>query len=147
MKKSLFDDRYYEELISRVNKLRPDSTPLWGKMSVSQMMAHCNVAFDGPLGKIELKDHSNFLFRTLVKWIALSRKPFRKGLPTAKEYTINSERDFQQEKKLLIENIKAAHSNTSGPWKQHVVFGKLAADEWGQLLYKHTDHHLQQFGV
>ena len=26
--------------------LTPDSQPLWGKMSVSQMLAHCNVAYE-----------------------------------------------------------------------------------------------------
>ena len=28
----------------------------------------------------------------------------------------------------------------------HAFFGKLSGDEWGQLMYKHIDHHLRQFG-
>jgi hypothetical protein len=27
----------------------------------------------------------------------------------------------------------------------HGFFGKLTADEWGKGMYKHLDHHLQQF--
>jgi len=29
----------------------------------------------------------------------------------------------------------------------HTFFGRMTADEWGILMYKHIDHHLQQFGV
>jgi hypothetical protein len=29
----------------------------------------------------------------------------------------------------------------------HAFFGKLSGREWGELMYKHIDHHLQQFGV
>ncbi len=27
----------------------------------------------------------------------------------------------------------------------HPFFGSLSRKEWGQLIYKHIDHHLQQF--
>ena len=27
------------------------------------------------------------------------------------------------------------------------VFGKLTADEWASLQWKHIDHHLKQFGL
>jgi len=26
-------------------------------------------------------------------------------------------------------------------------FGKLSGKEWGELMYKHIDHHLRQFGA
>ncbi len=26
-------------------------------------------------------------------------------------------------------------------------FGKLTGEQWGTLMYKHIDHHLQQFGA
>ena len=29
----------------------------------------------------------------------------------------------------------------------HSFFGKLSGAEWGELMYKHIDHHLQQFGA
>ena len=29
----------------------------------------------------------------------------------------------------------------------HPSFGNLKGDEWGILVYRHLDHHLQQFGA
>jgi LPS sulfotransferase NodH len=29
----------------------------------------------------------------------------------------------------------------------HSFFGRLTAEEWAILMYKHLDHHLRQFGV
>ena len=29
----------------------------------------------------------------------------------------------------------------------HGLFGRLDGDQWGSLVYKHLDHHLQQFGA
>lgn len=27
----------------------------------------------------------------------------------------------------------------------HAFFGKLTPEQWGELMYKHLDHHLRQF--
>lgn len=35
-----------EQMIARINQLTENAQPLWGKMSVDQMLAHCNVAYD-----------------------------------------------------------------------------------------------------
>ena len=32
-----------DKIIQRINNLSPASQPNWGKMSVAQMLAHCNV--------------------------------------------------------------------------------------------------------
>ena len=31
--------------------------------------------------------------------------------------------------------------------RPHPFFGKMTAEEWGMLGYKHLDHHLKQFDV
>lgn len=31
--------------------------------------------------------------------------------------------------------------------KKHPFFGEMTEDQWDVLLWKHLDHHLQQFGV
>lgn len=148
MKKSIFEDKNAESLIQRIGRLTNMSTPVWGKMSSGQMLAHCNVAYDGALGKKTLQKSGNFLFRTLVKWVVLSERPFARNLPTSPEFTISDPRVFEEEKTRLIQNIRdAVKYNLSGTWIPHPAFGKLTPAQWGWLLYKHTDHHLQQFGV
>ena len=44
--KNIFDPTVTDEIITRINQLKPDSQPLWGKMSVAQMLAHCNVTYE-----------------------------------------------------------------------------------------------------
>jgi len=41
--KNLFDPAVKQDIIARINKLTPQSKALWGKMNVSQMLAHLQV--------------------------------------------------------------------------------------------------------
>ena len=43
--KNIFDLKETNALIERVNKLDAYAKPIWGKMSVDQMFAHCNVTY------------------------------------------------------------------------------------------------------
>ena len=47
--RNLFDKEPYFEIVERLMKLTPESNPLWGKMNVAQMFAHCTEAFNIPL--------------------------------------------------------------------------------------------------
>jgi hypothetical protein len=38
---NIFTSEVSQEIIQRINLLQKDSQPLWGKMSVAQMLAHC----------------------------------------------------------------------------------------------------------
>ena len=51
--KSLLNAAYSKEIIERINHLTPASTPLWGKMTVDQALAHLNAAFNNALGDVK----------------------------------------------------------------------------------------------
>ena len=151
MIKNIFDKPVVDEVINRINNLTTDSKPLWGKMSVSQMLAHCCVTYEfiyenkhpvpGTFKKILLK-----LF---VKKTVVSDKPYKRNNPTAPEFLIRDNKNFETEKKRLIDFIErtymlgAAHFEN----KESRSFGKLSLNEWNNMFYKHLDHHLGQFGV
>ena len=40
---NVFTKEVADSLIARINTLTPESKAQWGKMSVAQMLAHCNV--------------------------------------------------------------------------------------------------------
>lgn len=149
--KNVFDLNDSQELISRVGALTPETTPLWGKMNVAQMLAHCNVAYDMTYTDKYPKPggFKKFMIKLFAKNLVVGPKPYKKNLRTAPEFLITDERDFKREKKLLIENIEktqkmgAAHFHN----KESHAFGPLTEKEWNTLFYKHLDHHLQQFGV
>jgi hypothetical protein len=147
---SLFENQTYQEIETRIGKLTPDSQALWGKMTISQMLAHCYEPFTVPLG---VKEHKRsvlgLIFGNLTKKVITDPSPYKKNLPTAKEFLKTGTYDFESSKKQLMEAVttfkKSNQEEMDG--KVHSFFGPLTADEWGQAMWKHLDHHLRQFGV
>jgi hypothetical protein len=146
--KNLFDPIVKQEIIVRINKLTPESKPLWGKMNVSQMLAHLQV----PIG---VADGSQKLKRTLfgrivgpmVKSMIYNEKPFKRNLPTDPSFVMTGcEKDFETEKQKLLK-IVSNFSEASIVNETHTFFGKLTRDQWSKGTWKHLDHHLAQFGV
>jgi hypothetical protein len=45
----------------------------------------------------------------------------------------------------LMERIGAGPREGNG--SVHPLLGRLSFQEWGVATYKHTDHHLRQFGA
>jgi hypothetical protein len=48
--KNLFEPDMANDIVSRINKLQPSARQLWGKMNVSQMLAHCQAPLLVALG-------------------------------------------------------------------------------------------------
>lgn len=145
--KNLFDDLPRQEIIDRINKLTSDSKAQWGKMNVSQMLHHnvlpMELALQNPkpprvfMGK---------LFGGMVKKKILSPEPFKKNGFTPKEFKVVDEFDFNQQKENLLSIINKFQRGSITD-TVHPFFGKMTEDNYGELQYKHLDHHLQQFGV
>jgi len=88
------------------------------------------------------------IFGRWVKQMILSERPFKKGLPTDKSFLITDDRDFNREKNHLTKLVARFQAEQNRIGKvPHPFFGKMTASEWGTSMYKHLDHHLQQFGV
>ncbi|TSD67550.1 hypothetical protein FFF34_009210 [Inquilinus sp. KBS0705] len=148
--KSLYNDQDNLELISRIDKLNASTPGLWGKMSVSQMLAHCQVPIQIAFEELTLKRNLlGYLFGGMAKKKLMGDAPFGKNLPTFKQARMKHERDFNFEKGKLTNYIRRiAIDGPEGITKKtHPFFGHLTTHEWDKLLYKHLDHHLQQFGV
>ena len=148
--KNLFDKAAFSEIVERINRLTPESQRKWGKMSVSQMLAHCKEAFKVPLSD---KPVPRMFIGRLVAWMAKSKlyneKPWGRNLPTAPSFLIKDERNFNKEKSELLELIVRFNQQDPGNIGRypHPFFGKLTKEQWGTSMWKHLDHHLIQFGV
>ncbi|MBK6936499.1 MAG: DUF1569 domain-containing protein [Chitinophagaceae bacterium] len=148
--KNLFDNTTYYETIERLNSLTTNSQRQWGKMNVSQMLAHCKEAFRVPFME---KPPRRMLMGYIVGWLAkpllYGEKPYKRSLPTAPGFIITDERNFEEEKKQLIELVTNFYKATPAGIgnKVHPFFGKMNAEQWGMGMWKHLDHHLQQFGA
>jgi hypothetical protein len=146
---SLFEPATAAEIISRIQKLQPTSPAQWGKMNVSQMLAHCQGPFEVYFKEKKVKRQlMGILFGKMVIKRLLSDKPWRRSLPTAKEFKISGVRNFDEERDKLVRIVnrffREGYTITSFT---HPFFGKLSSQEYALFNYRHLDHHLQQFGV
>jgi hypothetical protein len=147
---SLFDADTYNSIVERMNKLTPAAERQWGKMNVAQMLAHCKEAFKVPLSE---KPMPRMLLGILLGWAFKSKlyndEPWKKNLPTAPNFIIKDDRDFNKEKQELMEMVNQFYKKgAAGVGKfPHPMFGTFTPGQWGMSMYKHLDHHLQQFGV
>ncbi len=148
--KNLFNTLENQEVIDRINKLSSDAKPLWGKMTVAQMLAHSQTTIEVALGQRKLKGGLiAWLFGRMAKKKLMQEGPFKKNLPTAPSFIVKDERNFEEEKNRLIDLVRAFGGNNPEEIakRPHPFFGKLTPDEWNILQWKHLDHHLTQFGV
>lgn len=149
--KNIFDQNVATEVLNRINKLTPSSQPLWGKMNVAQMLAHCNVTYELVYENKYPKPNAvmKLILKLLVKNTVVSEKPYKKNLRTAPAFLITDEKDFNEEKTRLINYITKTQQLGEAYFdgKESHSFGVLNKTEWNNMFYKHLDHHLGQFGV
>lgn len=146
---NLFEPTTAAEVISRIDKLQPTSKALWGKMDVAQMLAHCCAPLEVYFGEKKAKRSLMGLVFGKIAFRQLnSDKPWKKNLPTAKEFKITNPRNFEEEKNKLVNGVhRFSNEGYTITSFIHPFFGKLSSQEYAMFNYRHLDHHLQQFGV
>jgi hypothetical protein len=147
--KSVFDTTTREELINRINTITPQNKAQWGKMNAFQMLKHCTRAEDMFLGKIKInRVFIGRLFgKMILKQVLKDDAPFRRNSPTSSLLKTTADTgDIEQQKKEWINRIEQ-YANYSDQNFIHPFFGPMTKEQIGLLAYKHTDHHLRQFGA
>lgn len=149
--KDIFSNAVTTEIIDRINQLTPSTKPQWGKMDAAQVLAHCNVTYEMDFEDKHKKPgaFARWMLKAFVKKTVVGETPYNKNTRTAPQFLIKDAKDFEPEKTRLINYINKAkdlgRSHFEG--KESFSFGKLTADEYNNMFYKHLDHHLTQFGV
>lgn len=148
---NLYEPATIVRLKERVALLKPASERQWGKMSPAQALAHCSEAMLWAVGDVRPPRMfvGRILGRMVKSKVLADGEPMRKNSPTAKSLIIADDRDLGEEQKRLCGLME--RFATAGPsgctTNPHSFFGPLKPDEWADLMYKHLDHHLRQFGV
>ncbi len=145
--KTIFDTETANELIARINSLQADDTARWGKMNAWQMLKHCTMSEEMYQGKKSYKRLfiGRLFGRMALNGILRNEDPMKKNQPTHPELKITGSGNFETERSKWIELLKG-YASFSNPGFVHPFFGKMTRDEIGKYVYKHTDHHLRQFG-
>ncbi len=144
----LHDPATLDFIRSRVRRLTPDATRLWGKMTVDQMLWHVNQAMEQPLGRIRFKRTIKYVPRSVIKVLLLNVK-WPKGARTQPEIFAGGLRhSFEDEHCRLLTLIDEFTSRPlDGPWPVSDTLGKMSGRDWSRLEAKHLDHHLRQFSL
>ncbi len=148
--KSLFEKSTLEECITRLDKLSNESNASWGKMNAVQMLAHCNETMKVANGEKQLKRiFISYILGSLLKKSFYNEKPVGKNSPTHPSFIFPNATDFEKnltEQKQLLTSFQEGgiEKCTSNP---HAFFGNVTKEQWGMGMYKHLNHHLEQFGV
>ena len=147
---SIYSKADNEIIVSRINKLTPESRAQWGKMTVDQMLSHCQAPIDFATGTTPMQ--ANFLMRLIGKMLKgkiFNSTEFKKNSPTAPSFIRTGAYDFEKTKNDLIQKIGIFSELGENAIKttKHPFFGELTYDEWSKMHTMHLDHHLRQFGV
>jgi len=141
------------KFISHLQKLKPDTTPHWGKMNVHQMIEHFSDVMMLASGKIKLPIVTPADKLPRLRKFMFSEKPFKENTksPVLAEEPAPLKKHTKEAAigKLQEELIYFFQAFEKDPGLKTInpVFGELDFDANIQLLYKHALHHLKQFGI
>lgn len=151
--KLLFDQATADEVKDRLSRLTPQSVPQWGRLNVVQMVAHSRAGLEMATGALRPKGGplpARLLGRYIIKRLAFgNEQPMRRNSPSAPELFALAGGDLTEERRQLnaaIDHFVAKREAACTDYP-HPFFGVLTPKEWAELMYKHLDHHLRQFGV
>lgn len=149
---NVFNPQDAQNFIDRINNLTPFAVPTWGKMSVDQMLAHCNVTYEMVYEPQKHKAPgaiAKFILKRFVKPKVVGEKSYPKNSPTAPQFVVTGMQDYELEKKRLVGFIQKTQQLGAEAFngKESFSFGKLTSQEWNNMFAKHLNHHLEQFGV
>ncbi|WP_028978672.1 DUF1569 domain-containing protein [Sporocytophaga myxococcoides] len=148
--KSVFEKATREELIQRINSLGHNNKAKWGKMNVYQMLKHCALWEEMVLFNRRYKrPFTGLLLGRFFLKNEMKGKPMRPNNPTIPELMVrDTSGDIAKEKSRWISLIQMYESyNFPDNSFIHPFFGKMTKEQIGYHAYKHSDHHLRQFGV
>jgi len=136
-------------LVDRLGRLTPETRRRWGTMTAAEMLCHLGDANTGVLDPAPRRQERRP--RPIVKWLALvSPLHWPHGLVTPKvvDPKAGGSRPglFDRDRARAVESLRAiATATTMSP--THLIFGPMTVRDWQRWAWKHTDHHLRQFGV
>lgn len=145
---TLFNSDTKKNILDRLSDLKQDSKANWGKMNVGQMLHHCQFPLKIAVENSGTDLKPNYLARIFFKKSLYNDRLWPKNLPTVPSLKVKTTKNFEEEKIALIQLIDSFHQmKDKSEFKPHPIFGKFTTKQWGQMQYKHLDHHFRQFGV
>jgi len=141
------------KFIAKLNLLKSDQNPLWGKMSAQHMVEHLILAVKMGNGNLKLECINPPEKLPTLKKFLMSSRPMPKGFVNpiigADNLLLNYSSLDEAKNKLEeeIEDYYRFFEENPDAKTMNVTFGKLNKTEWDHFHKKHFTHHLEQFGL
>lgn len=143
-----------QRFLPLLRQIPSDRKPLWGKMTLQQMIEHFSDSMRIASGKTvhtEILTAPEHLNR--IRDFMMSEKPFRENTvnalmpevpaPVRNPSLEEALAELQNEIRYFFEVFEKNHLQVT----RNPFFGDLNFEQNVQLLHKHARHHLKQFGV
>jgi hypothetical protein len=140
-------------LKERLEALRSDSRRRWGTLTPHEMLCHLGDATDMVNGIRPRKHPVPHRTRRLLKLIVLwSPMRWPHGRPTNPMHDPRAEGTrpsvFDRDMARLLAGLEKLATASEGSLEPaHGLLGTMTTRDWQRWAYKHTDHHLRQFGL
>ena len=151
--RTVADPAVLRVLIARLEALTPESRRRWGTLSPHEMVCHLGDATEMVLRTRPRVQRTPERSRPVMKLIGLwSPVPWPRGWATNPMQDPKASGTqpsiFAQDRGRAVaglERVAVAQPETLEP--MHGFFGRMSLADWQRWAYKHTDHHLRQFGL
>ena len=151
--KTVAEPAVLDSLKQRLEALTPGSERRWGTLTAHEMVCHIADSTDMVLKTRPRTRPSLVKRRPLFKFVGLWT-PVRwpHGLRTSRRLDPRVDGtkplEFIADRNRVISGLEALANAGEGVLEQaHGVFGLMSTRDWQRFAFKHTDHHLRQFGV
>jgi hypothetical protein len=118
-------------------------------MNAPQMIAHLTDQMHHALGDSPVQARPGPLRWAPVRYASIYLFPWPKGrIKGPPEAFISQPTSWEVDIQKLIALVERfAVRGSEAEWPDHALFGRMSGRDWGVFVYKHFNHHLQQFGV
>lgn len=148
MANTIWEGATRQALRARLARLEPTAPARWGRLDAPGMVAHLTEAARLAHGELRIPPANLPLRYYPIRKLVIHVLPFPKGAPTAKELLSRPPGNWADDVRELDRQLaRFASCAPDAPMPEHPAFGPLTYHDWGVLVYRHTDHHLSQFGV
>jgi len=129
----------------------PETPRRWGKMTAAEMVCHLNDCFLSVMGERPIEIPKPAFGHRLLKRIALyAPVKWPPGVKTRPELDQETQgtrpAEFDADMKMLLELIDRFTAQPRTLLERHPIFQQMTERDWMRWGYRHTDHHLRQFG-
>ena len=149
MARTIFDARQRDDLLERLDRLTPDATARWGRMTAQRMVCHLSDSLRVGLGEMPAEFKGGHLANPIARWLLAYVIPFPRGrAETAPEMLSTQPSVWAVDLASARAYLRAAaERGPKGRWARHPAFGDVSGELYGVFIHKHFDHHLRQFGL